>query len=53
MSADVSVAAENIGGEFFQPIGKTNGKATNFSWPGREGKTTPRRGMSVGARFIR
>ena len=42
----VSVAVENVGGLFFQPIGNTRGKATRRCCPGRVGKTTPSLGMS-------
>jgi hypothetical protein len=53
ISAAVSVAAENMGGELVQPIGKTSGKATRGSSPSATGNTTPRRGISSIARLIR
>ena len=45
-SAAVSVAAEKIGGEFFHPIGRTNGNATSLGWFGRDGNATPSLGIS-------
>jgi hypothetical protein len=47
-SAMVSVAVQNAGGEFFQPISKTRGNAISGSWPGCLGKTTPKHGISSG-----
>ena len=52
-SATVSVAVQNMGGLFFQPIGSTIGNATKRGWPGRVGNTTPNLGMSLGAKARR
>ena len=46
MSALVSVAAQNAGGEFTHPMGRTKGKAKRGSSPSLTGKTTPSFGMS-------
>jgi hypothetical protein len=45
-SAAVSVSAQKYGGLSAQPMGRTRGKATKGSSPGREGKATARVGMS-------
>ena len=42
----VLVAAENVGGLFFQPMGKTKGDdTTKWGSPGLMGKATPSLGM--------
>ena len=51
-SAAVSVAALKKAGEFFHPIGRTRGRATNGSCPGLEGKTRPSLGISLALTLI-
>lgn len=43
-----SFAVQTVGGEFFQPIGSTNGSATSGSYPGFEGDATSTFGISSG-----
>ena len=40
-SATMSVAVQNIGGEFFQPIGRVRSIDTNSSYPPSDGKNLP------------
>jgi hypothetical protein len=52
-SATVSVAAQKAGGDYFHPIGRTNGTAMSWRSPLRDGKRTPRRSASSGRKPIR
>ena len=52
-SATVSVAVKNMGGEFFHPIWRVIGIATNSLSSTSKGKTIPILGESVGRKPMR
>jgi len=51
-SVMVSVAAQKMGGELVQPIGRASGNATRGWSEASVGKATPRSGMCRGARWM-